>query len=413
MILIVLPEKGSRPTIFPTPPVRSLDFGIFSHLQGGGGGFTKWVDTSPPLRYLQGEDSQNARPLWEDPARGQIPINWTMSGLMHDYGRGIMRWFFDQASPRDYFTADLPVGYAWFTHELFGDLLSQYEIFADSYLAKSGMPVADFLPGYGTFPLISDPTVETHVKGLTQAIAIREGYSGGTFYQGIHWPEARPLLPYIRNTYCAGYTMERESGRQIAEKITAMVQRIPWRPLFMHLTWSNWAETPGDMLDCIRALEKDYPGRFELVGMPEFIALAQKAKLTGQYPMEFYPHHLGQFGLEGPYLWEDQGSTTSERLDYPSWRATTGANYVVYKFNVAPAQEAMITLDLEGADYRVDVSSGGQTWIKDLISGSSQSKVTRTAVLTPYLNASGSVCLRITGETKLWHVVVRPSFPLP
>ena len=32
MILIVLPEKGSRPTIFPTPPVRSLDFGIFSHL---------------------------------------------------------------------------------------------------------------------------------------------------------------------------------------------------------------------------------------------------------------------------------------------------------------------------------------------------------------------------------------------
>ena len=32
MILIVLPEKGSRPTIFPTPPVRSLDFGIFSPL---------------------------------------------------------------------------------------------------------------------------------------------------------------------------------------------------------------------------------------------------------------------------------------------------------------------------------------------------------------------------------------------
>ena len=80
---------------------------------------------------------------------------------------------------------------------------------------------------------------------------------------------------------------------------------------------------------------------------------------------------------------------------------------------IALAQKAMITLDLEGADYRVDVSSDGQTWIKDLISGSSQSKVTRTAVLTPYLNTNGSVCLRITGETKLWHVVVRPSFPLP
>jgi hypothetical protein len=29
MILIVFSEKSSRPTIYFTPPVRSLDFGIF------------------------------------------------------------------------------------------------------------------------------------------------------------------------------------------------------------------------------------------------------------------------------------------------------------------------------------------------------------------------------------------------
>ena len=45
MILIVLPEKGSRPTIFPTPPIRSLDFGIFSHLLSYG---YDWVGVVSP-----------------------------------------------------------------------------------------------------------------------------------------------------------------------------------------------------------------------------------------------------------------------------------------------------------------------------------------------------------------------------
>ena len=35
---IVEPGKGSRPTIFPTPPVRSVEFRILSHLQGDEGG---------------------------------------------------------------------------------------------------------------------------------------------------------------------------------------------------------------------------------------------------------------------------------------------------------------------------------------------------------------------------------------
>src|SRR3989338_5770352 len=69
-------------------------------------------------RYYQHYDQYGAAyPLWFDPARGQIPINWTMSALMYEYDRGAMRYLFDTRDPdKDYFAAALPVGYAHFTY---------------------------------------------------------------------------------------------------------------------------------------------------------------------------------------------------------------------------------------------------------------------------------------------------------
>jgi len=349
-------------------------------------------------------------PLWKSRIRGQIPINWTMNGLMYHFGRGIMRWFFDNASPKDYFTADLPVGYAWFMYEYFGEDLDDYDVFANSYMVKSGMPVADYLPGYGSFPAISSRTIESHVKNLSDVIAIREGYAAGNFYQGIFWPEDRPLMPYIRNTYAAGLiesTGKQEPPEEIASVIKRIAERIPWRPLFMHLTWVNWFTTPEEMHQCINLLNQDYSNRYQLVGMPEFIALAQKAKLTGQYPMEFYPHHRGDRGLESPYLWEERGTTTNSRdeISHP-WRATSGRGYVTYKFNVAPSKSARVIVEIAGKAYRMDVSSDNQTWTEGLIRGQSRERVTESADLTPYLNSKGSVYIKFTGETKLWHVKV-------
>jgi hypothetical protein len=161
-------------------------------------------------------------------------------------------------------------------------------------------------------------------------------------------------------------------------------------------------------------LNQDFPGEYQLVGLPEFIALAKKAKITGQFPLEFLAYTGGENGMEAPYLWEDYGSTVNrskkegEKIDEKNYlgRSTTGNNYVVYKFNVAPAKTASMAADLEGSGFRIDVSSDNLKWVKGLISGSSKTKITKTADLTPYLNNNGSVYVKFTGETKLYRVKV-------
>jgi hypothetical protein len=351
--------------------------------------------------------------LWDDPARGQIPINWTMNGLMYAFDRGIMRYYFDNASPKDYFVANAPVGYSWLSYENFGPLLNKYDAFADFYIKKTGLPVVFYLAGYGSFPPISDSTVAIHVRNLTNAEAFLEGYSG-FFYQGVYWPEDRPLVPYLRTTLgvgMGGYSQEpekeKESPGDVARKIADIGKLIPWRPLFIHVTWVNWFTKPSDMKECLNRLNESNPGQYELVGMPEILALAQKAKMTGKYPLEFYPHRGGEGGLEGPYLWQQKSTTTNAREERRHmWRGTRGDGFFTYKFNITPARQAAFSVDLSGANFRVDVSGDNLTWTANLIQGSSSGSVTKTANLTPYLNARGSVYLRFSGDVKVYHVKV-------
>lgn len=249
---------------------------------------------------------------------------------------------------------------------------------------------------------------------LSHAIALREGYTQGSFYQGIFWPEERPLMPHIRNTYAAnesGYGGVFESPEEIATAIIRMAAIIPWRPLFMHVTWINWFNSPTSLLKLLRELRTDQSNHYQVVAMPEFVALAQKAKLTGRYPMEFYPHRGGESGLEAPYLWEDRGSITSQSRDKRNLealmgRTTSNGSYVIYKFNIAPAKTAKISVEIDGDGYRMDASPDNRTWTSSVISGQSRTRLTETTDLTPYLNARGSVYVKFTGETKLWHVKV-------
>lgn len=363
----------------------------------------------------------NTKALWYDPARGQIPINWMMSGLLYEYGRGIERWFFDNSGPNNYFVASLPAGYGVFIQKYFGDSLKNIETMANYYLAKSGMPIAYFTEDYSKFQPSNDETVRSRVANLTNASAIIEGYAGTYMYTGIYWPEERPLMPYIKTLKTpgvAGYDGGKaETGAEVAAFIEKTANMVSWRPLFMHLNWVNWFTTPTDMLNCINTLNQDYPGKYELVGLPELVALAQQAKLTGKFPLEFYPHTAGEItGLEAPFIWENQGSTTIKPdktkkatqpinlLDYIG-RSTTGNNYVTYKFNVYPSDSASLSVEIEGSDYKIYASKDNLNW-QVLITGSSTAKVTETADLNNFLNDHKSFYIKFAGEMKLSHVKI-------
>jgi len=353
--------------------------------------------------------------LWTEPERGSIPINWTMNALLYDLGRGIIDRFFREASAKDWFVADLPAGYAWFTSEHFGDSLPDYLTTANCYIARAGLQEANFMPPGGVFSPISDSTVATRVNLLTEVSAIREGYDGGSGYQGIYWPEERPLLPYIRNTYAAGiggYSGQASTPEVVARKIEDLTQPPTGqgaRPLFLHLTWVNWFTKPADMVACMDLLGDKYGDEYRLVRMDEFVDLAKRAKLSCDYPMTFRPGLNGESGEEAPYLWENHGSTTNSKFDPPPrWRQTTGApeeNWVTYKFNVHPIRRARLEVELEGAAFRVDVSPDNVAWTNGLISGSG-GRQERVVDVSQFLNANGCFYVRFTGGAKIWNVTV-------
>lgn len=359
-----------------------------------------------------------SKALWDDPAQGQIPINWMMNGLLYEYGRGIERWFFDNAGPNNYFIAALPAGYAWFTQKYFGNSLKNINEMSNYYLNKSGLAAAYFTDTADGFVPINSETMRSRVNNLTGASGIIEGYGSTSMYTGIYWPEERPLIPYVKNFMTPGigtYSNNKvESGQEVAAAIENMANMVNWRPLFMHFNWINWSETPTDMLNCVNKLNQDYPGKYELAGMPEFIALAQKAKMESKFPMEFIPHTAGKNGLEQAFLWEDHGSIeyinknkASNNINIQDYigRSTTGNNYVTYKFNIYPSDSASLSAEIEGSDYKVYASKDNVNW-QSIITGSSTAKVTETADLNDFLNDNKSFYLKFTGEMELSHVKI-------
>ncbi len=365
--------------------------------------------------YKHFSGASGSSSLWNDPARGKFPINWTMNALLADAGRGIVNYFFETASPNDTFVADLPAGYAWFDNTRFGDSLAGYLDLANCYLAGTGLRVADFICPVEGFVPISDQTLNDRLLHLNQAEAIREGYGGGSGYQGIYWPEEYPLVPYIRNMFLAGGTgyagepvTVEEIARQIDEWTHEPVGAVA-RPLFVHVTWVNWFTSPSDMAKCLDLLEETRPGEYKLVKMDQFVALAKEAKLKCVYPIAFRPRPNGQSWEEAPYLWENHGSKTNSRDDPPPiWRKTTGSygeNFVTYKFNVYPARRARIKVDISGTNYAMDISPDNKSWAGRVISGSGERK-TVSADVSQYLNLSRCFYVRFTGETTIWQVEV-------
>jgi hypothetical protein len=57
------------------------------------------------------------RTIWNDAARGTVPVGWCMSPAALDTQPWVMRWFYEKATPRDeFFTSTSGLGYMFTTH---------------------------------------------------------------------------------------------------------------------------------------------------------------------------------------------------------------------------------------------------------------------------------------------------------
>lgn len=202
------------------------------------------------------------RILWDDPARGEVPINWTSSPLLYDAAPAILNYYRQTASANDLIIAG-PSGAGYFypaawPESTFADYLKQ----SYKYMQKSGMEL--------TYALnrIDGQNVPL---GSSYAKAYERYYKAPGLF--LSW-EDRFGVEILDNSLpvstIQGISTVQE-GVQILERAKA-----DWdgkSPLFVSIGLLAWSLTPSDVAEITEALGPE----FEAVRGDHYFSLIREA----------------------------------------------------------------------------------------------------------------------------------------
>ncbi|SEK87527.1 GxGYxY sequence motif-containing protein [Pseudoxanthomonas sp. GM95] len=222
------------------------------------------------LTFGEGDNLQfcqrHLRELWDNPARGQVPTNWTISPVLIDAGPGIYRYFQKTATGNDLLIcgpsgAGYTYGGSWP-----GDTFAKYADITDRYLRQTGLDLvyaynnrnaddSGWLPIDGT--LLQTYRRRTGLRGIIQSWE-----TGGILATG--------QLPVIGNFSQPG------SAAEYKQALDAHVG--DWdglSPFFIAAGINAWNWTPQDIVELAARLAED--DRYRIVLADTFFNLLRDA----------------------------------------------------------------------------------------------------------------------------------------
>lgn len=205
------------------------------------------------------------RDIWDDPARGAVPVNWTVSPLLADLGPALLAHYQRTATDNDLLICG-PSG-AGYTYPASWpeEHLSTYTELTGRYLRRTGMDlVYAYNPrnatGDGWLPfderVVASYARDTPLRGIVQSweTGDLQTRAGG--------------IPVIGNFYPQG------KGAEFRDALLAHIEdRDPTRPLFVAAAINAWTWTPSDIA-AVAALLDD---PFEVVRGDAFFELLNRA----------------------------------------------------------------------------------------------------------------------------------------
>ncbi len=236
------PVQPAQATL-PVPPLRDRVYVTFTMTDGDN------------LQYNQ----HRMRVLWDDPARGQVPLNWTTSPLLLDAGPAMLAYYQRTATRADLLVAGPSgAGYAYPTpwpDQTFGAFTRQ----TARYLRLTGLRIVNVLNRVARRDV--DPALaELHALAA----------------------DARPLgvmLHWI-NRYGTSVVdgVPVATGRLVstpdeARAVLAQAAASPQRPLFVSIGVLAWTMTPAD----VAAVAAGLDDRYAVVRGDQFFALLRQA----------------------------------------------------------------------------------------------------------------------------------------
>jgi hypothetical protein len=214
------------------------------------------------LQYCQ----HRLRTIWQDPARGSVPIGWTLSPLLVQAAPGMAAYYARTASENDEFVAGPSgMGYMYpsrwpqrqlepFLHQT-GELMQA--------LRMTSLNILDVDPVYGTgLPglanfswhgmRLTDPRIQHQFAHVLANYGVR-GMLTGAGFTGLpaHWKNV-DHLPLYNNL---GFTATVAQTVKLI-KLAALIRRR--RPLFLNVYLIAWKMTPTLLQQVVQQLGAEY-----------------------------------------------------------------------------------------------------------------------------------------------------------
>jgi hypothetical protein len=222
---------------------------------------TLTVGEGDNVQYCQ----RRMRDIWDDPKRGTVPVNWTVSPLLADIGPALLAYYQKTATANDLLISG-PSG-AGYTYpgSWPEEALDAYTALSGRFLRRTGMDLAyAYNPrntaGDGWVPF--DERVMASYRKNTPVRGVIQSWETGDL-------QVRPAgIPVIGNFYPQG------KGKEFRDALLRHIEgRDTSKPMFIAAAINAWDWTPSDIADLAALLEDP----FEVVRGDTFFSLMDRS----------------------------------------------------------------------------------------------------------------------------------------
>ncbi|MFH8487710.1 GxGYxYP domain-containing protein [Streptomyces longisporoflavus] len=213
------------------------------------------------VQYCQ----RRMRDIWDDPRRGSVPVNWTVSPLLADIGPALLAYYQKTATDNDLLICG-PSGAGYTYPGSWPDkALDAYTELSGRFLRRTGMDLAyAYNPrnaaNDGWLPF--DERVAGSYRKNTPLRGIIQSWETGDLW-------SRPAgLPVIGNFYPQG------KGAEFRDSLLRHIEdRDESEPMFVAAAINAWSWTPSDIAELAALLDEP----FEVVRGDLFFALMNRS----------------------------------------------------------------------------------------------------------------------------------------
>lgn len=306
--------------------------------------------------------------LWDKKGRGIIPINWTISPGLVDFGPGLLNHYYRTATANDFFASG-PSGmgysliydahnYLW--NATSGADFTPYTKLTQQYLEKSGLRVITIWDEVNKEQMGAYARNCRYLYGLTQQDWERRPYKVPTYIQD-HKLAFVPNLPCYADGIDVIYSFWKDTIANFKGS----------QPIFLSAQGESWKMGPDNIVALKQRLEELSPGNIVICRGDHFFNLHNQANhlpfnLTLSPEMKITSSPTvsdAKVAADGTpsesHLWisKEKGSQAWIQFDFKE-------EYLINRYVVRHAGNADLPEQLNTRAFSVEVSLDGKKWTR-------------------------------------------------